>query len=244
MERSATDDDLITCPDCESRNGLRIRWIPGIGRGVHELTEVGCRTCNKWRSDKEDRWVFAQWNVWASKEWESKGRNIAHSRLHALLLQQSEHQKAESIAAKAVEEYLSSQVAAHSQWIVRDRFESLHYPGGIWSVASIKAVYGTNTGPFCILTAKPVLPSGILCTRTEDFWDIPQHIRRIPLFWIPRYWSQVVKGDDCMVEDGSGQILSCNPRRRRATVMVEGRLCEVRTLGQIQVPIHRIESEA
>ncbi len=244
MERSAVRDDLVACPICESRNGLLIRWIPEINREVHERTEVGCSACDIWRSEKEDRWVFAQWNVWACREWARKGREVVHSRLYALLLEQSEHQKAEAAAAASVENYLSNQVAAHSQWRERDRFQPLQYPGGVWSVVSLKAVYGTNTGPFCILTSRVVLPSGILGSRTEDFWDTPQHIRRIPPFWTPRYWHQVVQGDDCVVAEGSGQVLTCTPQQRRATVLVKGQEREIKRLDEIQVPNNRVESRA
>jgi hypothetical protein len=163
MERSAADEDLVTCPGCGVRDALTIRWVPDIDRRVHERTEVGCARCDRWSSAKEDRWAFAEWNVLACDEWAQNGTTVPHAQLYRLLHEASTLERAQHEAIQVVSQYLSEQIAAACPWHPRDRFESLARPRGIWSVTAVEAVYGTNTGPFCIISARAVFLGG--CPR-------------------------------------------------------------------------------
>jgi hypothetical protein len=241
MERSAAGDDLVTCPECRSRDHLVIRWIPEIDHRVRERTEVGCARCDIWRAEKEDKWAFAQWNHWACLQWRQLGTPPPHSELYALLLAEMECEKAERLAAAAVQEYLNREVAARCKWAVGDRFVAADWPRGTWSVRRLEAVYGTNTGPFCILHCCDVLRSGILGDSTREFWDTAR-LRRLRPFWKPSTWAQVVAGDSCQVARRSGVVLQTDAIRRRAEIQTEEQVLVVTRLSELLVPVSRVET--
>ena len=241
MERSAATDDLVTCPSCREREHLLIRWIPEIDHRIHERTDVGCARCELWRSAKEDRWAFAEWNSWACDEWIRLGHEVPHTQLYRLLVEEMRHEMAAQHAAATVAKYLLDEVASRCAWKSGDRFKSLAWPKGMWSVRSIEAVYGTNTGPFCILKCREVLRSGILGDSTHDFWDHGTRLKRLAPLWKPRTWRQVVVGDACVLAGKHGVVMFADPSSRRAVVAVEGEQLAVQRLNDLLVPVARME---
>jgi len=241
MERSAAADDLVMCPSCRVRDHLVIRWTPEIDHRVREKTDVGCSRCKLWRTAKEDRWAFAEWNHWACGEWAKLGHTVPFAELYRLLLAEAHHEMAERAAARAVAQYLSDEVASRCVWKVGDRFKMEERPKGVWSVRSVEAVYGTNTGPFCILKCREVLVSGILGSSTHDFWDSNARLKRLSLYWKPSTWRQVVMGDSCVLAGKQGVVVKADPTSRTATVKVDGQELAVTRLRELLVPLGRIE---
>jgi len=241
MERSAATDDLVTCPGCHVRDYLRIRWIPEIDHRVHERTEIGCAKCNKWFSAKEDKWCFAEWNDWACEQWAKSGHKVPHTELYRLLLQEAREEQIERTAAKAVSRYLAEHIASQYPMVAGDRFESVREPKGIYSVISIEAVYGTNTGPFCIIKARKVLSSGILGDITHEFWSHKSKLKKLRPFWKPSTWRQVKAGDACILKETDGVILHADTSARRAVVNIDGTEVEVKKLNELLVPVLRFE---
>ena len=240
MERSAEADDLVTCPSCRQRDALMIRWLPDINKRVHEQTDVGCARCQIWKSAKEDRWAFWDWNLWASHQWAQLGKPVEHERLYELQTVLGEKQRAVEAADAAVAQYLQKEVVAKSKWSPGDRFVSRSLPRGIWAVDRVEAVYGLNQGPFCILKVVEVRPSGALGERRHEFWDITLRARRLAPFWKPSNWLQVVEGDECLVGADQGRIVSVDRERRRAVVIVRDTEVDIGRLTDLQVPIARI----
>jgi len=241
MERSAATDDLVTCPNCRIRSHLLIRWIPEIDHRVHERTEVGCAKCNIWFTAKKDKWCFAEWNNWACEQWAQSGHRVPHAELYRLLLQEAREEQIEQTAAKAVARYLAEHIASQCLLSSGDRFESKLEPKGIWSVMTIEAVYGINTGPFCIIKARKVLPSGILGDTTHDFWSHKAKLKKIRPFWKPSVWRQVREGDACILNKSDGVILHTDTTARRAVVSINGTEFEVHRLNELLIPVSRVE---
>lgn len=242
MERSASTDDVVTCPICQAREYLRIRWIPEIDHRVHERTVLGCAKCNKWFSAKEDRWCFAEWNDWACEQWAQSGHKVLHAELYGLLLKQARDEQIERIAAKAVSRYLAENIAGQYPMVAGDRFESETEPKGIWSITLIEAVYGTNTGPFCIIKAKNVLQSGILGAITQEFWSHNSQLKKLRPFWKPCTWRQVQAGDACILNGADGMIFHADASARVAVVNIDGTQKKVKKLAELLVPVMRVEN--
>jgi hypothetical protein len=241
MERSAADDDLVDCPNCRTREFLFIRWIPDIDHKVHERTEIGCYSCGRLFGASMDKWCYAEWNAWACEQWKVLGRPIEHSELYKLLHLEAQEEQIERTAAKAVTDYLTEHFANRYPLAIGDRFKSKRHPKGFWSLISIRAVYGTNTGPFCMLTARKVLPSGSLCSTTHEFWSHLAEIEKIRPFWKAHTWSQVHDGDSCILNNEDGTIDNVDLERRIARVNVGGSLKHIHNLRGLQVPISRFE---
>jgi len=244
MERGAADYDIKTCPLCGSRDGLVIRWLPDINHRVHEVTEVGCAKCGKFFSGKEDRFVFADWNLFAIEEFEQRGVREPHTQLHRLL---HECAKAEKIAVDVraqIDAYLEEHIAPTCPFGKGDRFRAVQYPRGVWSVQAVKAVYGYNTGPFWIVSAVNVLPSGRLGDKTHEFWQKDLNaLRRLVPFWKPHTWRQVVPGDQCMILKQRGLIRSVDRSSRTASIALGDQLIEIRRLQDLEVPNVRVECD-
>ena len=242
MERSAATDDVVTCPICHARDHLRIRWIPEIDHRVHERTELGCDKCNTWFSAKEDRWCFAEWNNWACEQWAQSGHKVPHAELYRLLLQEARKEQIERTAAKAVSQYLAENIAGHYPMVAGDRFKSEREPKGVWSAVSIEAVYGTNTGPFCIIKARKVLPSGILGDITHEFWSNEFQLKKLRPFWKPSTWRQVKAGDPCILNGSDGVVVHADTSARMAVINIDGTQFEVKKLSELLVPVLCVEN--
>jgi hypothetical protein len=240
VERLAADDDLVTCPSCGSRAGLTVRWIPDIDHEVHERTDAGCVTCNQWRSGKMGKWAYAQWNHWACDQWSRVGEVNPRAELYALLCTEMEHEQRAAAAQSAVDAYLLREVAERCEWRIGDRFTAPRPQRGAWSVRGVRAVYGTNTGPFCILSCRNVLPGGSLGDVGYEFWDSAP-LQRIPPFWKPRTWSQVCAGDECYIGNNFGTVVSVTPDRSVADIQVGGGRVTVTRLQGLRVPVARVE---
>lgn len=243
MERPATDDDVIACPSCESRDGLTIKWIPELDFRVHERTEIGCAACGIWFSAKEDRWAIAEWNNFAIDGWHKKGIEQPNAELYRLLLAHYHDEMAERASAHAVDAWLTEHVVPLCPFGIGDRFEARVYPGGAWSVRGIKAVYGINTGPFWIIEAKNVQPNGRLGDDQHQFWQRDaEHFIKLPPFWRPTRWSQVVAGDTCVYRDGIGTLIEVDTPAKIASVSIEGDIHVIRSLTNLYVPTVRFEA--
>lgn len=242
MERSASQDDLVACPRCRSRLRLTIRWLPDLDHRVHERTEVGCAACEIWFSAQEDRWAFAEWNVWACNEWERQGDRQPHADLYRLLLEEAHLERAKSAAGDAVSRYLVEHVVPTCPWKPGDRFESLDRPTGTWSAIGVEAVYGTNTGPFWIVKARDVLPSGKLGDRSHEFWQHLYQLHPCPRYWEARLWDHVHEGDDCILSGRSGCIMHVDRRLRRAIIRIGADEVAIRRPHGLRVPTVHVES--
>jgi hypothetical protein len=244
MERSAIADDVIACPLCGSRDGLTIKWIPELDYRVHERTVIGCATCQKWFSAKEDRWVFAEWNNFAIEGWRQRGVAQPHAELYRLLLAHSHDEMAERISGQAVDAYLVEHIVPLCPFAIGDRIEARVHPHGIWSVRAIKAVYGTNTGPFWIVEVRNVQPNGRLGDGEHEFWQRDaEHFLKLPPFWRPTRWAQVVAGDECIYHGENGAVVEVNASVKTASVSIQGEIRLVRSLSKLYVPVTRFETE-
>lgn len=243
MERSASEDDTVTCPLCERRDALTVKWLPDIDHRVHERTDVGCSRCDKWFSGKEHRWAYARWNAFAVEEWRKKGTDVPHGELYHLLRTESEAQELAAARIDPIDQYLKDRILPTCPFRVGDRFRARMHPGGNWSVRGIRAVYGTNTGPFWIIDARDVLPSGILGEERREFWQRDAaRLQALPPFWHPSRWSQVVVGDDCMVANERGTVETLDAKRRTAGIRINGQLRSITSLSHLAVPLSRVQA--
>ncbi|MFC1890710.1 hypothetical protein ACFL4G_13235 [Thermodesulfobacteriota bacterium] len=244
MERSAIDDDMITCPICGTREHLTLKWIPGDYHRVHERIEIGCAVCNKWFSAKEDRWAFAQWNNFAIEEWRNKGVEQPNAELYRLLLEHCHDEMAERESAEKVDVYLIENIVPQCPFDIGERFKSSVYRSGIWSVREVIAVYGTNTGPFWIIKARNVKPNGRLGNSQHEFWqrDV-EHLHKLSPFCKPTRWSQLVAGDECIHEKQTGTLISVDVIGRTASISIKGNIRDIHNLTDLYIPIVRFEDE-
>ena len=159
-ERSASGDDVKTCPSCNSRDGLVIRWFSDIDYRIHEITEVGCKKCHKFISEKEDRHAIAAWNLFVIEEAERTGKKEDHAELYRLLYAHSQAEKKTTSLRTKIDDYLEENFTPTCPLKKGDRFKFEGRVGEVWSVKKIYSVYGWNTGPFWIIDALNVLKNG------------------------------------------------------------------------------------
>ena len=206
------------------------------------MTEVGCAKCGKFFAGKEDRFAMADWNLFAIEEFEGRGIREPHADLYRLLHTCATAEKNAAHVRDQIDAYLEEHIKPTCPFAKGDRFRAVRHPRGIWSVQSVKAVYGYNTGPFWIVSAVNVLPSGRLGDKTHEFWQQDaEALRRLFPFWKPNMWRQVIPGDECIVLTQRGVIRSAD--RSSASVALRDQLVEVRRLQDLRVPVIRVERD-
>jgi hypothetical protein len=243
MERSAKEDDVKTCPLCASRDALVIRWLPDINKRVHERTEVGCKKCGKFFSEKEDRHAIVAWNIFAIEEIERIGEKEKHSELYKLIYAHSQAEKQTASLRAKIDTYLENNITPSCPFRMGDRFKVKWRHKGVWSVRRVHSVYGWNTGPFWIIDALNVLKNGRLGEKSREFWERDKS-KLVPLkpFWRPTKWKQLIPGDDCLYSSQSGQILNVDYSKRIAKINLNGETVQIKVLSNIFVPIQKFES--
>jgi len=162
MERTAQEDDVKTCPLCGSREALVIRWFPDIDYPVHEITEVGCKKCDKFFSEKEAKHAIAAWNFFVVEEIDRIGKKESHIELYRLLYKLSQAEKQATSLQTKIDNYLEENISSTCDLKRGDRFEVKGWPGRIWSVEKVYSDYFWNTGPTWIIDAIKVLTNGRL----------------------------------------------------------------------------------
>lgn len=243
MERTAEEDDVKTCPLCGSREALVIRWLPDIDHRVHKITEVGCNKCGKFFSEKEDRHAIAAWNLFVVEEVDRIGKKEHHVELYRLLYAQSQAEKQTVSLRTKIDNYLEENISPTCRLKRGDRFKVKGWPEGVWSVDKVHSEYFWNTGPTWIIDAQNVLKNGRLGEKHHEFLERDK-AKLVPLkpFWPPTRWKQVIRGDDCLYSNQSGQILDVNHSKRIAKINLNGETVQVKSLNKIFVPIQRVES--
>ncbi|MBC8459159.1 MAG: hypothetical protein H8D67_14290 [Deltaproteobacteria bacterium] len=244
MERSAKEDDVKTCPLCGSREALVIRWLPDINHCVHEKTEVGCFKCEKFFSEKEDRHAIAAWNLFVVEEIERIGKKESHIELYRLLYEHSQAEKQAASLQTKIDNYLEENISPTCDLKRGDRFKVKEWPGGgIWSVEKVYSAYFWNTGPTWIIDAINVLTNGRLGEKHHEFLERDRaKIEPIKPFWPPTRWKQVIRGDNCLYSNQSGQILDVDNSKRIAKINLNGETIQVKSLSKLLLPIQRFES--
>jgi hypothetical protein len=203
---------------------------------------VGCSRCNKSFSGKEDRWAYARWNAFACEQWRDKGIAIEHSELYELLRAESDAQELAAAKNDPVEEYLKNRIIPICPFLIGDRFRSHVHPRGNWSVREIRAVYGTNTGPFWIIDARSVRPSGILGDSRHEFSQRDAaSLEPLGPFWRASRWSQIVAGDPCMLAGERGAVEMVDASRKTARIRIGDQATSISNLAGLAVPLSRIE---
>lgn len=188
---------------------------------------------------------MADWNLFAIEKFERRDIREPHAQLHRLLHECAQAEKNAAEVRAQIDVYLEEHIAPTCPFGKGDRFRAVRYPRGIWSIQAIRAVYGYNTGPFWIVGAVNVLPSGRLGDKTHEFWQKDAGaLRRLLPFWKPHTWKQVVEGDDCMILKQRGLIRSVDRSSRAASIALGDQLIEVRRLQDLRVPIVRVERDA
>jgi len=188
---------------------------------------------------------MADWNLFAIEEFERRGIREPHAQLHRLLHECARAERNAADVRAQIDAYLEEHIAPTCPFGKGDRFRAVRHPRGIWSVQAVRAVYGYNTGPFWIVSAVNVLPSGRLGDKTHEFWQQDADaLRRLLPFWKPHTWRQVVPGDDCMVLKQRGLIRSVDRSSHVASIALGDQLVEVRRLQDLGVPIVRVERDA
>ena len=241
-ERNAGNDDIKTCPICNSREGLIIRWHPDIGKPIHEYTEIGCTNCDKYFRGEEDIFPITEWNLFVIDENKKKRRVHKYEELYRLLHAHNQNEKAGIVSRNAIDEYLETNISSNCPYKTGNRFKFREPHRGIWSAVSVRSVYGTNTGPFWILTAREVLKSGRLGENKGEFWQREERTM-IPIepFWKPYTWSQVIVGDDCRYNENAGVITEANHLKHKAIISVNEEIIEINKLSELGVPTLRVE---
>lgn len=188
---------------------------------------------------------MADWNLFAIEEFERKGVHDPRAQLHKLLYEHAQAEKKVVEQRARINAYLEEHIAPTCPFRKGDRFRAIRYPRGIWSVQAVRAVYGYNTGPFWIIEAVNVLPSGRLGDKTHEFWqrDV-EALKCLVPFWKPHTWRQVVPGDNCIVLTQLGLVQSVDRSLHTASIKLGNRIVEVRRLQDLKVPIVRVECDA
>jgi len=244
MERNAQEDDVKTCPLCGSREALVIRSFPDINHLKHEITEVGCKKCDKFFSEKKAKHAVAAWNLFVVEETDRIGKKESHIELYRLLYAHSQAEKQEASLQTKIDDYLEENISPACDLKIGDRFEVKGWPGGTWSVEKVYSAYFYNTGPTWIIAAINVLPNGRLGEEHHEFLESDRaKIEPIEPFWPPTRWKQVIQGDNCLYSNQSGQILDVDRSKRIAKININGETIQVTSLSKISVPIQRVESK-
>jgi hypothetical protein len=218
--------------------------LPDIDHRLHETTEVGCANCNIFFSGTEDRHPITEWNLFVIQENKKCGISDPHEKLYELLYKHHEQEMRADSSRTDIDEYLADNIVPLCPFQIGDRFKFNKYPGGIWSTRSIRAVYGTNTGPFWILTAQTVSKSGRVAEDKHEFWQRDSEFMiSIPPYWTPYRWAQIVEGDECLVGRGKGIIINVDPAGRQVSISVGNDTVIVRRLNELRVPLHRVEED-
>ena len=142
MEQTAQEYDVKTCPLCGSREALVIRRLPDIDHRVHEITEVGCKKCDKFFSEKEDRHAIVAWNIFAIEEIERIGEKENHSELYKLIYAHSQAEKQTASLRAKIDTYLENNITPSCPFRIGDRFKVKGRHKGVWSVRRVHSVYG------------------------------------------------------------------------------------------------------
>jgi|GEM_PF-5844112 len=242
MEQIAKEFDLRTCPLCGSREFLVIRWIQDLDRRVHKETVVGCKKCDKYFSEKEDRHAVAAWNHFAIQQSDGSLRYERHLELYRLLYAHSQAEKQVAALWANINEYLEKNITLICPLKEGDMFKIKGMPGETWSVKKVRSVYSWNIGPFWIIDSVNVQKNGRLGDKQHEICERDK-AKLIPIkpFWPPTRWNQVFRGDDCLYSGQLGQILYVDHSRRIAKIKWNGKTVRVITLDKIAVPIHRFE---
>ncbi|WP_126453898.1 hypothetical protein [Sulfuriflexus mobilis] len=242
FERSASDDGFKTCPICNSKDGLVIRWYPDLDYHVHEYTEVGCTTCNVLFRGEEDRYAVSDWNRYVISENEKKGITESHADLYRLLHEHYINERNEKDSRRKIDDYLKAHIASTCPFKKSDRFKIRTRQNGIWSVESVYAVYDYTKGPFWIIKAINVLKSGRIGDIRREIWQRDQHLLT-PLkpFWKPYKWSQVVKGDTCLYKSNTGEIVNVDRFSREIEIEINEKIINLSRISDLMVPISRVE---
>lgn len=248
FEHSLTNSDLITCPICEQRDRLKIRHIrqgkPESALGSY----VGCERCDRWfhRPDIYTALAVQEWNLSAINILKKGGHTFEHERLYRLVKADQLARLRQEKAFERGQQYLKKHVAAKCPFNLGEQIRLLTYPGGIWAVVKVDAFYDYRDGPFWLIHISKIQKSGRLsdthahhkCIREFD----ADKVQPIPQFWEPTRWSQVVKGDECIIGNQLGRLTSVDRNRRRANVTRDdGTFEEVKSLNEIHVPVKRFD---
>jgi len=242
MEQIAKEFDLWTCPLCCSREFLVIRWIPCSDRSMHKKTIVGCKKCDKYFSEKEDRHAVAAWNHFAIQQSDEILRDVRHLELYQLVYEHSQAEKQTASLWAQINDYLEKNITPTCPLKAGDMFEIKGLPGQVWAVKDVHSVYGWNTGPFWIIDSVNVQKNGRLGDKPQEFWQRDK-AKLVPLkpFWRPTRWNQVIRGDNCLYLSKLGQILNVDHSKRIAEIKLNSKTVRVTTLDNISVPLHRFE---
>lgn len=241
MERSAKEFDVKTCPLCGSRESL-VMWIPGLDRGPHEKTIVGCKKCDKYFSEKEDRQAIAAWNHFAIQQSDGILKNERHLELYQLIYEHSLAEKQTACLWAKINEYLERTITPTCPLKRGDIFKIKGIPGQVWSVKGVRSVYGWNTGPFWIIDSVNVQKNGRLGDKHHEICERDK-AKLVPLkpFWRPTRWNQVIRGDNCLYSSHLGWILDVDHSKRIAQIKLDSKTVRVATLDKLSVPIHRFD---
>lgn len=243
-ERSITNSDLKTCPICEQRDRMKIRFSDTGGLPTESATHIGCARCNKWFDDEGQFGSVAaqKWNLFAIEGLRERGHLVKHRTFYKLVYR--------VIRARAYLHRMESQVDAYLQRNFTKgcplrpggRFRATQYPRGVWSARKIRAIYDYEQGPFWIIDATNVTRTGHL---GDTKWQFRQtdadSLRPLAPFWQPTRWNQVIEGDQCIVGGQIGKIVMVNQRAHNVIVRVGQSEIAFGTLQTIRVPVNRFE---
>jgi hypothetical protein len=241
-ERSYAEADIQTCPWCQSRSALSLRsFVSETGR--ESMIAVGCSTCNRWATELESSWAVAEWNDSAIREWQQLGMEIEHAELQQLFLEKTRLQRRMVQTDDAIRRYVEQRVVPNCPFRPGDLFQTSQRPAGVWYVERIEGRYGWNTGPFWVVHAVNVLPSGILGEKSAEFWQPDgESMRALRPFWRPSRWSQVVVGDACLIGDQEAVIESVDVRARSIRLRTSEEATTVIGLNSLLVPLARVQA--
>ena len=209
---------------------------------MHGKTIVGCKKCDKYFSEKEDRHAIAAWNHFAMQPSDEILKKEHHLELYQLLYAHSQAEiQAASLCAK-INDYLEKNISSTCPLKEGDMFKIKGMPGEAWSVKGVHSVYCWDTGPFWIIDSVNVQKNGRLGDKQHEICERDK-ARLVPLkpFWPPTRWNQVIRGDDCLYSSQLGQILDVDHSKRIAKIKLNSKTVRVTTLDKISVPIHRFE---
>ncbi len=240
IKKEARSYDLKVCPKCFMRDHLVIRWIPDIEH--LEYTEVGCEQCGILFRGSEVRYAIADWNLFVITENEAKGRIDPSAELYRLLHTLFQEEQKVEAARDNVDKYLDENVRASCPFAPGDRLRFLGKDNGVWSTESVRCAYAINTGPFWILTARNVLPSGRLGNHRRDFSQRDaDSMVRLKGYWKPYNWRQVVEGDCCLYKESLGRITAVSYPKKWVSVICNEKTFRVHQLRFLKVPNMRVE---
>lgn len=235
-QRSANDEDVLTCPWCNSREHLIVKWKDEDGKIVSDWAMVGCERCNKFASGEQWKYAYINWNIMAYEGMKGADQEVKHLELYKMLKRANDKELELKAINDEINEYLKRVILPECPFETNDIIRNNEHPQGLWEILSIEPVYGINTGPFCIMKAIEVTENGRYGNRTHEFLSNRlQAVEKHDKFFPATKWSMLVAGDECTFNSAEALIDKVDYAKKCVVIKSGKQVFHVKRLSGISV---------